>query len=91
MTGIATLSPIGTNTVLTINAVNYLANAVQTAQGLSSTQVFMGNVTLPTSVTARIEGQLGYTKTTFRGAQTGANPLQILNLAQFTNLAWVRE
>ena len=40
VTGITTLSQIGTNTVLTIKAANYLANAVQTALGLSSTPVF---------------------------------------------------
>ena len=46
-----------------------------------------GNITPLTPFTTPTACYLGYTIMTFRGAQSGANPNKILNLAQFTNLA----
>ena len=81
-TGAVTLSPTGSNTVLTVGGTAYSASTVQAALALPTAPVFTGNITLPTTVTAPLVGQLGYTTTVYGTAQSGANPLQILNLAQ---------
>ena len=80
--GLLTLAPSGTSTVMVIGGTSYSAATVQAAFALPSAPVFTGNITLPTTVTAPLVGQLGYTTTVYGTAQSGANPLQILNLAQ---------
>ena len=84
--GILTLGPTGTNTVLTVGGTSYSAATVQAALASPSTPVFTGNITLPTTVTAPVAGQMGYTTTAVGASQYALLPNTMVNLAQLTSL-----
>ena len=82
-TGLLYLAPAGTGIQMHVGGITYTSATVQAAfahlcqRKHHSTDTFAA----PTAC------HLGCTITTFRGAQSGANPNKILNLDQFTKLA----